>query len=315
MARCSFVGRPRSSQSTVAAARAKYGSLLACAFALLLAACSSVTQGPTVRIADSGWTVQPSSVDQPSGQFDLVVVNETAEVQRFLVVGLDKGEPDELPIVNGLLDTTRSCALAFRVVGESTYCGGSEQPPLTEIPSVAPGEEITISVGSVLGGGDPGRYVVLSHRPGGYEAGEFVAFTMALPPGVTEPPPAVEPTTRVWVVLESYTVDAAGSHCSGAGPTIRIAAGSAVEMKVYDRFDTLVDEVQTTLPVGSEIVAGRDDGLLLVDGAEAGCAFDLGEPFGGDTVGDWIDLFLDPHPEVAVEWARTEDGLVFWFGS
>lgn len=161
--------------------------LLGCTVALLVvlaASCSSTAEGPTIEIRDGSWIAVPPTVEAGGGSFSVTVINLGTEPREFAVVTLWRGEPDALPMRNGQLDLRLDQPFAetvhFDVVHpdyERQEGEGVEPGPL--IPdTIDPGEEKSVTIGGFEGGGEPGTYVVLSHEPGRYEAGEYAAFSI-----------------------------------------------------------------------------------------------------------------------------------------
>ena len=160
--------------------------VLAGAFALLVVSCSAPA-GPNIDIRDGSWSAAASSAEAGGGEFTLTVANETATTQTFAVVYLWRGSPDAIPTVDGLLDLSRNhlagdsehpdAALFSIVYPEYESPEGEGVEPAALVPvSIEPTEEVTFTVGGAKGGGEPGRYVVLSWEPGAYEAGDYAAF-------------------------------------------------------------------------------------------------------------------------------------------
>ena len=151
--------------------------------AILVAACSTPA-GPGIVIDEGGWEAVPATVAVGGGAFTLTVTNQTAEHQTFAVIYLYQGEPDLLPMVDGLLDLDNR----NRVPGEANFWivhpeyetregEGVNPPPLTPA-GVGANSETTFTIGGAKGGGEPGTYVILSWAPGGYEAGHYTEFTI-----------------------------------------------------------------------------------------------------------------------------------------
>jgi hypothetical protein len=165
---------------------------LALVVSVVAASCSSTPEGPTIEITDTSWTATPVSVEAGGGSFSITVVNSGTEQEEFAVVSLFGGDPATLPMVDGLLDLSRDGLFAdaenaevatFRVVyPDYERREGEGVPPGVLTPDmVAPGEETTVKVGGFEGGGEPGTYVVLSWKPGGYEEGDYTSFAVTGP--------------------------------------------------------------------------------------------------------------------------------------
>lgn len=128
-------------------------------------------------------------MEAPGGSFEITVVNLGTSRQEFAVVSLFDGDPGALPMLNGTLDVSRD-GLSFDSENPATTTFYVVHPDLESregtdmasgilVPdSVGPGEEKTVTIGSLMGGGEPGTYLVLSYAPGRYEAGDYVAFTI-----------------------------------------------------------------------------------------------------------------------------------------
>jgi hypothetical protein len=172
--------------------------------ALLIAACSAPA-GPEIVIDETGWEAVPATAAAGGGKFDLTVTNNTDTPQEFVVVvicdavSIDAADevdytpanqdPDALPIVDGQLDLQRSglcgdpespdTALYTLAFPEYEPSEGQASNPEAMTPgSVAPNTDATVTIGGLKGGGEPGTYVILSWSPGGYEAGDYTAFTI-----------------------------------------------------------------------------------------------------------------------------------------
>ena len=157
-------------------------------FAVLVAsiafvACSTPA-GPEIVMSEADWDAVPDAIAAGGGEFTLTVTNQTAELQPFGVIYLYEGEPNSLPMVDGLLDLDNR----NRVPGDANFWivhpdyealegDGVDPPPLTPA-EVSANSETTFTIGGPKGGGEPGTYVILSWVPGGYEAGHYVAFTI-----------------------------------------------------------------------------------------------------------------------------------------
>lgn len=156
--------------------------------AVLAASCSSTAEGPTIEIRDSSWTAVPETLEAGGGSFSIRLVNLGTTRQAFAVVTLFGGDPGTLPIRDGLLDVSRdgisadpdNPEIALFGVGHPDYErreGGGILVPDT----IEPGEEKSITIGGLKGGGEAGTYVVVSYTPGRYEAGDYAEFTITDP--------------------------------------------------------------------------------------------------------------------------------------
>ncbi len=72
-----------------------------------LAACSQPTPGPTIRIDDEGWTSDRPSIVQTREWFTFTVVNSRAIDVEFVVLEMNYGKVEDLPVVDGVVDITR----------------------------------------------------------------------------------------------------------------------------------------------------------------------------------------------------------------
>lgn len=156
---------------------------------VLVAACSSAAEGPTIEINDDSWSAVLATVEAGGGSFTITVVNSGTEQQEFAVVSLYGGDPGALPTSSGVLDLSREGLFVdaenpeiatFHVVHpDYERREGEGVDPGALVPdTVGPGEEKTVTIGGFEGGGEPGTYVVLSYEPGRYEAGDFASFTV-----------------------------------------------------------------------------------------------------------------------------------------
>lgn len=90
------------------------------------------------------------------------------------------GEVADLPLVDGVVDVSQQVVYAGEdpVVAFGPYPEfggeGADWMPWT----VAAGSSTTIKVGTSLGGGEPGRFAVISYQAGAIEAGEHAVFDM-----------------------------------------------------------------------------------------------------------------------------------------
>jgi len=170
--------------------KSTYRAILGCAAVIVLvAACSFAAEGPTIEIGDSSWSAMPSTMEAGGGSFTITVVNSGTEQQEFAVVSLFGGDAAALPMNNGMLDLSRNGlstdaenpgVATFHVVhpdyeGQE---GEGVEPGLLVPDTIGPGEEKTVTIGGFEGGGEPGTYVVLSYKPGAYEAGDYASFTI-----------------------------------------------------------------------------------------------------------------------------------------
>jgi hypothetical protein len=151
---------------------------------LLLASCSTPA-GPTIAITETSWTASPSDLKVGGGSFALTVSNQTDRTQTFAVVHILEGAPGSLPTVDGRLDLDAR----NQVPGESNFWivypeyeqqEGEGVGPAPLIPAeVEADSESTITIGGLKGGGEPGRYMILSWGMGEYDAGHYAVFTIS----------------------------------------------------------------------------------------------------------------------------------------
>ena len=154
-------------------------------------ACSVVyppTAGPAVRITSDGWIADPPSTVQTGDWFEFTVTNGLDSPLRFVVLSLNYGEPTDIPVVDGVVDVNRQVVyesadppdpgepvVAYALVYPGSFGEGTAWDPAV----LESGETTTVRVGNPgLGGGEPGRFVVVSHEAGGFERGDFVVFDM-----------------------------------------------------------------------------------------------------------------------------------------
>jgi len=151
--------------------------------AILIAACSAPA-GPEIVIDETGWEAVPATVAAGGGEFTLTVTNQTGEGQAFAVIFLYEGEPGSLPTVDGLLDLDQGNWVPgetnfWFVYPEYEFPEGEGVGPAPLDPAfVGANAEMTFTIGGPKGGGEPGTYVVVSWAAGGYEAGDYAAFTI-----------------------------------------------------------------------------------------------------------------------------------------
>jgi hypothetical protein len=165
------------------------GGFTAIAGLLLISACSTPTAGPTVRINEQGWEADPAVIVQPGEAFTLTLVNELDSPVSFVLVQVNYGDVDELPLVDGVVDVSRQVLYEIDdptvasppVVAYYTVHPGVEgEGAVGWSPDVLePGETKKLTIGDPSkGGGGPGAYVVISHEPGGLGRGDYAAFDL-----------------------------------------------------------------------------------------------------------------------------------------
>ena len=145
-----------------------------------LSACSPPTTGPVVRIDETGWTADPPSVVQQGDRFRFVVDNSLEVDVQFVILRLYYGEVTDLPLVEGVVDVSQQVVydgedpiVAFGLYPEFERGDADWEPR-----NVAAGSATTVNVGTGLGGGEPGRFVVVSYLPGSIAAGHYAVFDM-----------------------------------------------------------------------------------------------------------------------------------------
>jgi hypothetical protein len=121
--------------------------------AMLVASCSSAAQGPTIEIRDG-----PGTVEAGEGSFSIALTNLASAPQEFVVLTLTAGDADSLPMRNGVIDLRRDQPFS-----------DPRAPDYANFDVVYPDYERL----------SPGTYVVVSHEPGGYEAGKYAAFIVS----------------------------------------------------------------------------------------------------------------------------------------
>lgn len=126
--------------------------------------------------------------------FEFTVVNSRDAPVRFVVLNLNHGKVTDLSIVDGVVDVNRQVlyesanpldpgdpVLAHGLVHPGpTGEGARWRPAFLDV-----GDTTTVQVGNPgLGGGEPGRFVVVSCDTGGLEQEYFVVFDMTDESGV-----------------------------------------------------------------------------------------------------------------------------------
>lgn len=144
-----------------------------------LAACTEATQGPTILIDETGWTANPQSVVQSSDRFSFDLDNSLDTDVEFVLLRMDYGDVVDIPLEDGLVDVSQQVVydgddpvvayVPYPEVGD-----GADWEPW----SVDAGSSTRVNVGTSLGGGEPGRFAVISYRPGAIDAGEYAVFEM-----------------------------------------------------------------------------------------------------------------------------------------
>lgn len=168
------------------------------AFLLVSAVSCSVlsppTQGPDVRIGPNQWTADPASMVQTGDWFRFTVENTLDTEVRFVVLTLDYGKVTDIPVVDGVVDVNRQVlyessnsldpgdpVVAYGLVHPGPTGEGAPWGPAV----LDAGATTTVQVGNAgLGGGEPGRFVVVSYEAGGLEQGQFAVFDMTDEDGV-----------------------------------------------------------------------------------------------------------------------------------
>ena len=164
------------------------GRFLAALLLVTVVGCSAPTQGPTIRIGPNGWVADPASTVQEGDVFEFTIENRLDVPVHFAVLRLDYGEPTDLPLVDGVVDVSRQVVyesadprdpgdpvVAYNIV-HPVFAGEGAAPRPGMLDANA---TTTLRVGNPgLGGGEPGRFVVISYEPGGLERGDFAVFDM-----------------------------------------------------------------------------------------------------------------------------------------
>lgn len=136
-----------------------------------------------VTIDEATLRVEPGEVVVgPPGGFQLLVVNDTTEPQQVVFVSIIAGSPDDLPVVEGLVDVSR-CNQIFGDEEEenpspATFgCFGrlGEASPIVVF-QLRAGETLPLDEGV-----PPGVHLIIDHRPGSYESGRYVAVEVLEP--------------------------------------------------------------------------------------------------------------------------------------
>jgi hypothetical protein len=155
---------------------------------------SPPTQGPEVRIGPNQWTAEPVSMVQTGEWFEFTVENTLDTGVRFVVLTLNYGKVSDIPVVDGLVDVNRQVlyessdplnpgdpVVAYALVFPGPTGEGAPWGPAI----LDAGAATTVQVGNPgLGGGEAGRFVVVSYETGGLEQGHFVVFDMTDEDGV-----------------------------------------------------------------------------------------------------------------------------------
>ena len=257
----------------------------------LLAGCSSPTEGPTIRITDTGWTAIPETMVQPGDQFELTLVNETNLPVNFVVVGIFSGEVTDIPTVKGMVvdltqgpvdelsNTPPPPGLIHNIIHPDPEAIAAARYPSP----IAPGEERKVVVGGSfgMGGGEPGIYAAISNEPGGLERGDFAVFELLPAGGSAIDAVLKEAAAGVYLILPEYTVEEVTGECSGSGELSAVVEGSQVFLLDADFVGHFTEGVPIVLPTGTEIVKGEDPDYLQYPSEEnTGCLFELGNPLG-----------------------------------
>jgi hypothetical protein len=126
---------------------------------------------------------------QPGDWFTFTVVNSRDIAVEFVVLRMNYGNVDDLPLVAGVVDITRQVVyesddptvqsppvVAYYVVHPAVE---GEDAVGWEPAKVPAGGSATVQVGNRgLGGGEPGRFAVVAYEPGSLDAGEYAVFEM-----------------------------------------------------------------------------------------------------------------------------------------
>ncbi len=137
-----------------------------------------------VTIDGAEFSVEPADVVQgPAGGVQVLVVNDTDDPKQVVFISIIAGSPDDLPVVDGLVDVSR-CNQIFGDPDEenpspaSFGCFGhlGEATPI-EVVQVNTGETLPVDDGVPAG-----IHLIIDHRMGGYEEGRYAVFEVLEPP-------------------------------------------------------------------------------------------------------------------------------------
>ena len=121
------------------------------------------------------WLAVPTQVTDTGTGVSLAITNPGDEPVEVVVVALFEGDPANLPMVNGVLDSSR-CNQFFAEPDPHPAYFGCELPSPQgegdpfEVDEIAAGDSVSFSVFG------PGVFVVFDYRSGAYEAGEYVVI-------------------------------------------------------------------------------------------------------------------------------------------
>jgi hypothetical protein len=130
----------------------------------------------TVEIGDQ-WSATPNPLPVGDGLVQVTITNTGAEPIRPVVLDIFEGDPLDLPIIDGVVDLSRS-GVSFDASSRFSYFGivypghemlfGEDSTVLGEPPELLPGESIEAVIWS------EGTMVVFDYQPGGFETGAYV---------------------------------------------------------------------------------------------------------------------------------------------
>lgn len=241
----------------------------------LLSACL-FPSGPTVEagIAEDGsWWVTPERSVQSGESFRLSFENRSDQVVEYVVVVLFDGQPDALPMRNGVLDVALSgvvsdpeapdvakFGVAYSKVGIQGEGGAGFEPAV-----IGPGKSQTVTIGDpAQGGGEPGEYVVLSFLPGRYEEGDYVSFLLTDPEGripVVDQPD--QPGSSALQVGESLPAWSGPTVDGGTFTSPQLKGAQSLIILLTDGHELAGDALSTFSSLATDF--GDEIGFVVVD--------------------------------------------------
>lgn len=128
------------------------------------------------------WQADPNPVGVTDAHIVLTLTNVGDEPIQPIVIGIFEGDPTNLPVIDGVVDLTRS-GISSDPESDFTLFGliypdvsGDQGDSIVSNPPpiLAPGESVEID--GFAGGGGGGLIVIFDYRAGEYEAGSFVVI-------------------------------------------------------------------------------------------------------------------------------------------
>jgi hypothetical protein len=126
---------------------------------------------------DGQWSATPNPLPVGDGLVQMTITNTGSEAIRPVVLDIFEGDPVDLPIIDGVVDLSRS-GVSFDASSRFSYFGivypghemlfGEDSTVLGEPPELLPGESIEAVIWS------EGTMVVFDYQPGGFETGAYV---------------------------------------------------------------------------------------------------------------------------------------------